>query len=155
MARVTAPTDGASCLVLRGGRVSLRRALRSASGRPDAWTSAVDRYRRAVERYHSSPPTLLDRALRRELIRLGEPLDAVLTDVEEAANRRHRYDSARAAAVLGCIHRAATLCAHATEAALMAGEAARRRDTEDVARCLDTVRLLVKRIDELGDEVRR
>ncbi len=132
--------------------MSLRRPLR---GGPDAWGSAVDRYRRAVERYHDIPRGLVDRALRRELARLGEPLDVVLVDVEDAAARRSSYDAARAAAVLGCIHRAATLCAHATEAALMAGEAARSRDADDVERCLDTLRRLVTRIDELGDEVRR
>jgi hypothetical protein len=52
------------------------------------------------------------------------------------------------------MHRAATLCAHATEAAQMAHDATRRYDVEDVARCLDTVRVLVKKIDELGDAVR-
>ena len=36
----------------------------------------------------------------------------------------------------------------------MANEAAWRYDAEDVSRCLDTVRLLVKKIDEIGDEVR-
>ncbi len=131
--------------------MSLRRPLRG----PDAWTSAVDRYRRAVERYHDTARGLLDRTLRRELALLGEPLDAVLADVEEAAAHRTRYDAARAAAVLGCIHRAATLCAHATEAALMVGEAARRRDAGAVERCLATLRRLVTTIDELGDEVRR
>ena len=128
---------------------------RSAPGGADSWDSAVDRYRRAVERYHDHPHTVLDRALRRELARLGEPLDEVLADVEDAAADRSRYDRPRAVAVLGCIHRAATLCAHATEAALMAAAATRRGDPQDVARCLDTVRLLVKRIDELGDEIRR
>ena len=135
--------------------MSPRRPLRAAAGSPAAWASAVDRYRRAVERYHDTPHSLTDRALRRELARLGEPLDVVLADVEEAAAGRSRYDAARAAAVLGCIHRAATLCAHATEAALMVGSAARRRDAHDVARCLETLGLLVTRIDELGDEIRR
>jgi hypothetical protein len=51
------------------------------------------------------------------------------------------------------IRRAATLCAHAIEAALMADEAARHHEVEDVATCLDTVRVLVKNINEIGDEV--
>jgi hypothetical protein len=53
--------------------------------------------------------------------------------------------------VLAQVHQAATLCAHAAEAALMANEAAWRYDDEDVVRCVDTVRSLIKKIDELGD----
>lgn len=117
------------------------------------WDSAVQRYRRAVERYHESVRVMPDHSLRRELTHLAGPLDAVTGDIEQAAARRRTYDADRTEELLGCIHRAATLCAHATEAAEMANEATRHHDVDDVARCVDMVRLLIKKIDEIGDEV--
>jgi hypothetical protein len=114
----------------------------------------VERYRRAVARYQSTLQAMPDRALRRELTQLAGPLDATLEDFEDAFAARRRFQADRDIEVLGAVHRAATLCAHATEAALMANEAAWRYDDEDVVRCVDTVRSLVKRIDELGDEAR-
>lgn len=134
--------------------MSLRRPLRRGWAAASTWTSAVERYRRALDRYHASLRVMPDRSLRQELTHLGGPLEAVLEDFEEAVARRSRYDETRATAVLAAVHRAATLCSHATEAAQMANEATRRHAPDDVARCLDTVRLLIKKIDELGDEVR-
>ena len=135
--------------------VSLRRpSWRSGPGAAGTWASAIDRYQRAVDRYVASVRVMPERVLRHELTQLSGPLEAVLEDFEDAAAQRSTYRRARAVEILGCMHRAATLCAHATEAAQMAGDATRRYDTEDVARCLDTVRLLVKKIDELGDAVR-
>jgi hypothetical protein len=134
--------------------VSMRHPLRRGATDAAVWNSAVERYRRAVDRYLASLRLMPERALRVELSQLGGPLEAVLEDIEEAAAQRAEYDAERRDEVLGCIHRAATLCAHATEAAQMANEAAWRYDADDVARCLDTVRLLIKKIDELGDEVR-
>jgi hypothetical protein len=134
--------------------VALRRPLRRHVASAAAWASAVERYRRAVERYHSTLRSMPDRALRRELTDLAGPLEAALEDFEDAlANRRHPQVD-RDTEILGGVHRAATLCAHATEAALMANEAAWRYDDEDVVRCVDTVRTLVKKIDELGDAAR-
>jgi len=130
--------------------VSIRRPLRGSAA---TWESAVERYRRAVERYHESVWVISDHTLRRELTHVAAPLDAVLEDLESAAGRRRAYDPERAEEVLAAIRRAATLCAHATEAALMADEATRHHEVEDVARCLDTVRVLIKKIDEIGDEV--
>ncbi len=134
--------------------MSLRRpSWRSGPGAA-TWNAAVDRYRRAVDRYQASLRVMPERALRHELSQLAGPLEAVLEDFEDAAGQRGTYGRARAVEILGCMHRAATLCAHATEAAQMANDATRRYDVEDVARCLDTVRVLVKKIDELGDAVR-
>jgi hypothetical protein len=130
--------------------VSIRRPLRGSAA---TWTSAVERYRRAVERYHESVRVISDHSLRRELTHVASPLDAVLEDVETAAGRRRAYDPERAEQVLASTRRAATLCAHATEAALMADEAARHHEADDIATCLDTVRALIKKIDEIGDEV--
>ena len=53
------------------------------------------------------------------------------------------------------MRRAATLCSHATETALLVNEAAWRHDVDEVDRGIESVRQLVTRIDELGDEVRR
>ena len=135
--------------------VPLRRpSWRSGPGAAGTWASALDRYRRAVDRYQASVRLIPERVLRHELTQLSDPLEAVLEDFEDAAAQRTAHDRARAVEILGCMHRAATICAHATEAAQMADDATRRYDVEDVARCLDTVRLLVKKIDELGDAVR-
>lgn len=131
--------------------VTLRRPLHRRAASAATWASAVERYRRAVARYHSTLRTMPDRALRRELTQLAGPLEAAIEDFEDAFAARRRFQADRDIEVLGAVHRAATLCAHATEAALMANEAAWRYDEEDVVRCVDTVRSLVKRIDELGD----
>lgn len=132
--------------------MALRRPLRRPVASAATWATAVERYRRAVERYQFTLRTMPDRALRRELAQLAAPLEATLEDFEDALARRRQFDADRDAEVLRCIHRAATLCAHATEAALMANEAAWRYADEDVVRCVDTVQVLVKKIDALGDE---
>jgi hypothetical protein len=141
----------ADCEVLG---VSLRHPLRRHAASTAAWVAAVERYRRAVDRYFSSLGLIPGRALRQRLTELGAPLEAVLEDFEDALARRGRLDKGREAEVLTAIHRAATLCAHATEAALMANDAAWRHADEDAARGLDTVRKLVTAIDELGDRAR-
>jgi hypothetical protein len=134
--------------------VSMRRPLRRDKRTRAMWESGLERYRRAVERYGTQVAAMPERGLRHELLQLRDPLEAVLEDFEDAVKARTDYDDERASAVLGCIHRAATLCAHATEAALMANNARFRVDAHDLAQSLDTVRILVKKIDELGDEVR-
>ena len=118
------------------------------------WASAIGRYRRAVDRYYACLQMMPERALRQELSQLGRPLRAVLDDFDQARAARRPVDPARDAGDVAAIHRAATLCAHATEAALMANEAAWRYDADGMARCLDTVALMIKKIDELGDEVK-
>jgi hypothetical protein len=115
------------------------------------WASAVERYRRGVARYQSTVGIMPDRTLRRELLQLAVPLEAALEDFEDAFANRRRVSTDHAIEVLAQVHQAATLSAHATEAALMANEAAWRYDDEDVVRCVDTVRSLIKKIDELGD----
>jgi enoyl reductase-like protein len=134
--------------------VSLRHPLRRHAASNATWAAAVERYRRAVDRYYSSLALIPGRVLRQRLTELGGPLEAVLEDFEDAMARRSRFDRGREADVLASIHRAATLCAHATEAALMANDAAWRHADEDAARGVDTVRQLVKAIDELGDRAR-
>lgn len=130
----------------------MRRPLRRQAESDATWTSALERYRRAVARYRSSMRDIPHRALRTDLMELAGPLDAVLEDFEDAFANRRNLPAGRDTEVLGLVHRAATLCAHATEAALMANDAAWRYDDEDVARRIATVSSLVKKIDELGDE---
>jgi hypothetical protein len=141
----------ADCEVLG---VSLRHPLRRHTASNATWAAAVERYRRAVDRSYSSLGLIPSWALRQRLTELGGPLEAALEDFEDAVARRGRLDKARETEVLAAIHRAATLCAHATEAALMANDAAWRHADEDVARGVDTVRKLVTAIDELGDRAR-
>jgi hypothetical protein len=76
--------------------VSIRRPL---GGSAATWASAVERYRRAVERYHESVRVMSDHTLRRKLTHVASPLDAVLEDLENAAGRR-AYDLEQAEQVL-------------------------------------------------------
>ena len=134
--------------------VGLRRPLHRHVASAATWAAGVDRYRRAVERHSVTVSSVTDRALRHELEELSGPLEAVLEDFEAAWAVRRTYDADRDARALGLIHRAATLCAHATEAALLANEAAWRDDSDEMIRCAGTVRTLVTTIDELGDAAR-
>jgi hypothetical protein len=132
-----------------------RGLLRVARHGPDSsqfegpWPRAVQRFERAVHRFHDLTEATSDRPLRRELERIGETLDSCLADLQAA--RRVGAREGRETLVVRATHRAATLCAHSSEAALMAGERARRREFEDVIRCVDTIRTLVKAIRELVD----
>ena len=132
----------------------LRRRGRTPRPSKKAWTAAIERLRRAVDRYHSCVQLVPDRSLRGELAGLGAELEAAFGDFENAFEGRSRLSADHDLAALGRLHRAATLCAHATEAALMANEAAWRYGIEDVARRLDTVRTLVRTIDELAVQSR-
>lgn len=110
---------------------------------------AVQRYGRAVTRFHEKIAAIPDRALRLELARLGETLDSCLSDLQLTARRGIR--EGREDVVVNACRRSATLCAHATEVALMARDRARHREFDDVVRCVDTCRSLVKVIRELAD----
>jgi hypothetical protein len=134
--------------------VSLGRPLHRHALPTQTWAAAVDRYRRAVDRYYADLEVMPARALRQKLTELGGPLDAVLEDFEDVLAHRAALDKGRSLDVLACIHRAATLCAHATETALMAHDASWRHDDDDVSRRLERVRELVRAIDELGGHVR-
>lgn len=131
----------------------MRRPLGRRTPGAAAWTAAVGRYRRALDRYVATVQLVPERSLRSELTELAGPLEAVLEDFEDAAGRRERYGAEAANLVLEHIRRAATLCAHATENALQANQASWRHDRDEVESCLASVRELVRRIDELGDEL--
>lgn len=110
---------------------------------------AVQRYQRAVDRFHEKTVAIPDRALRLELARLGGILDSCLSDLQLA--RRRGALPGREEIVINASRRTATLCAHATEVALMAGDRARHKELDDVVRCVDTCTTLVKAIRELAD----
>src|SRR3954451_25447136 len=86
--------------------VALRRPFRRNVASAATWASAVERYRRAVERYHSTLRTMPDRELRRELAQFAGPLEAVLEDFDEAMANRPKNAPDRDDAVLKDIHRA-------------------------------------------------
>ena len=144
---------GRGCEVVVG--VPMRLPLRRKATATAVWAAALERYRRSVDRFLESLRLMPERSVRTELVRLGGPLEAVLEDFEEASARRAHYDASTTDWILEHMRRAATLCSHATETALLVNQAAWRHDADEVARGIESVRQLVTRIDELGDEVRR
>ena len=119
----------------------------------ESWTRAVDRMNRAVHRYHEQVAMIPDRRLRNDLLHIGERLDSSMIDIV-AASQRAEVRTGQDGVVLRAVGRAATTTAHATEAALMAADALRRQQQDDVARCLDTVRALAGTVRELADACR-
>ena len=118
------------------------------------WHRAVDRLERAVNRYGAQASTLPERAIRHEVLFLGEDLQHALDDIVRAGDERGAARAGRDPRLLEAVQRAATLCAHATEAALTAHDAARRGERDATVRHLDALRLLVKGVRELADAVR-
>ncbi len=114
-----------------------------------AWEMAIGRMERAVERYFEKVAVMPDRRLRQELRELGAGLTETVERLvgAEKADPLVGHDPLTRRAV----GRAATLCAHATEAAMMAGEASWHGELKDLTRCLDAVSTLVKAIRELTD----
>jgi hypothetical protein len=118
-----------------------------------AWDRAVDRFGRAVSRYHEKVAMIPDRRLRTELGHIGEQLDTSMADVV-AATARVEVRTGRHENALRAVARAATQTQHAVEAALTAADAHRHQRFDDVTRCLDSTRTLVKSVRELADVCR-
>ena len=119
--------------------VFLRRPTVSAPSTRTGWASAVDRFARAVHRYSDRIEMIPDRPLRNDLREVGEQLDAALAEVRRTPQGRRARPAGSAVAVRAIL-RAGTLCAHATETALGASDAARRHQPDEVARQLEVVR---------------
>jgi hypothetical protein len=119
----------------------------------DLWVRTVQRLDRAVGRYESQVAMVRDRRLRIELQDFGEILFQALADVERLATPTDpRQDHITIPLTAQrAVMRAATLTAHATEAAMMAADARWNNEPDGVQRCLDTVRTLVKAVRELAD----
>jgi hypothetical protein len=115
---------------------------------PNRWDAAASRLRRAVDRYYDKVAVMPDRRLRLELRELGTGLTDAVALVDAAArDPRVTHDPVSQRAVA----RAATLCAHATEAAMLANDASWHGQPKELTRCLDAVTTLVKAIRELTD----
>lgn len=130
----------------------VRLRFRRVPSRPpheEAWDRAIARLDRSVRGYHDKARTIADRQLRTELELLGDTLEDCRADLDRA--RVAGVRTGQEALVVRATHRAATLTAHATEATLMARDRSRRREPEDVVRCVDTTRTLVKAVRELAD----
>lgn len=114
-----------------------------------AWEITIGRLQRSVQRYYEKVAVMPDRRVRQELRELGtgmsETVDRLIA--AEAADPRLGHDPVTRRVV----SRAATLCAHATEAAMMASDASWHGELRDLTRCLDAVCTLVKAIRELTD----
>jgi hypothetical protein len=118
--------------------------------RSTGWANAVDRLARAVHRYGDRIEMIPDRRLRQDLRDLGDQLNEALADVRHVPRGR-RARGARSAVAVRAMLRAGTLCAQATEAALIASDAGRRQQPDEVARQLQTVRELAAAVRELTD----
>ncbi len=119
-----------------------------------AWDRSLERLERSVARYVEAIASVHDRRLRTELRELGADLQEALEVFRRAGQERGRRAAGRDDALVAAVHRAATLCAHATEAALTARQAAWRRQGEGTSSQTDAVRLLVKGVCELADSSR-
>lgn len=126
------------------------------------WHRAHDRFERGVRRYHSSITDIPSRPVRGELSEIGEELDVAMQAVREAclaAQAAAPSDGPEIPMGPGDIYfevhkrlaRAATLCARATESAMMARLAVRQRDQDAVRDHIDSARRTVKQIRELID----
>ena len=132
--------------------IGLRRRGSRPDGTPaDTWRRAIDRLERAETRYFEKIRFIRDRAVRVELRHIGEDLTAAVEVFRQAGRAAGPSVAGSDAALVNAVHRAATLVAHAAEAAMTAHHAAWRRNTDGVARQLDAVRLLVKAVAELAD----
>jgi hypothetical protein len=124
------------------------------------WRRVHDRFARAVRRYHAVIDVVPSRPVRIELMEIAEDLDGVLVIVREACER------AQAAApsegpdvpvgpgdVYLDVHRrlarAATLCARASESAMMARVAVRSKDADGVRDHIDAARRTAKQVREM------
>jgi hypothetical protein len=124
------------------------------------WRRVHDRFARAVRRYRSVIEVIPSRPARTELTEIADELDLVQELVQEACERAQAaapsagedvpvgpgdiyYDVHRRLA------RAATLCARASESAMMARVAIRTKDDEGVRDHIDGARRTVKQVREL------
>jgi hypothetical protein len=114
------------------------------------WERTEQRLARSVARYHRAVSEVPERRLRGDLADYGDILDAAYADVREA-RQRPRTNPGRAEDARRAMARAATLTAHATEAAMVARSAQRLGDIEETTRAIDAVQTLVKAVRELAE----
>jgi len=123
------------------------------------WRRVHDRFARAVRRYHSVVEVVPSRPVRGELAEVGAELDLVMELVRDACERAQAAAPSEGPDVPvgpGDIYyevhrrlaRSATLCARASESAMMARVAIRMKDTEGVRDHIDAARRTVKQVRE-------
>jgi hypothetical protein len=124
------------------------------------WRRVHDRFERSVKRFHAVVDVVPVRPVKAELEVIGDELDLVLEMAREACERAQAVaPSAGTDVPLGPgdvfldVHRrlarAATLCARASESAMMARVAARMRDADAVRDHIDAASRTVKQVREL------
>lgn len=117
----------------------------SGTGEPPPVAAALARYDRAVGRFRDTVATTSSWALNADLVAAADTLDDALDRFEErAAEQASLADPAP-------IHRAATLCAHATELVMLLNDRLWRRDQAGARGYLDDVRAVVRTIAELPE----
>jgi len=115
------------------------------TGAPVTWATAVERFARAVHRYHDRVEVIADRALRGELQDVANVLDRALA-VVRASGRGQDGEAVRD------VLRAGALCSRAIEAAVSAAAARRLGDDDGTARSVAAARSLATGIEELIDD---
>ncbi len=126
------------------------------------WRRVHDRFARAVRRYRAVIDVVPSRPVRVELLEIADDLDAALEIVRDACQRAQAAAPSEGSDVPvgpGDIYldvhrrlaRAATLCARASESAMMARVAVRMKDVEGVRDHIDAARRTAKQVREMVD----
>ncbi len=124
------------------------------------WRRVHDRFTRAVRRFRAVIDAVPSRPVRVELLEIADQLDESLLIVREACERAQAAAPSDGPDVpLGPgdvyldvhrrIARAATLCARASESAMMARVAVRMKDADGVRDHIDAARRTAKQVREL------
>jgi hypothetical protein len=124
------------------------------------WRRVHDRFARAVRRYRAVIDVVPSRPVRVELLEIADELDQVLEIVREACEHAQAVAPSEGPDVPvgpGDIYldvhrrlaRAATLCARASESAMMARVSVRMKDADGVRDHIDTARRTVKQVREM------
>lgn len=126
------------------------------------WRRVHDRFNRSVRRFRAVIDSVPSRPVRAELLQTAEHLDEALVVVRKACERAQAAAPSDGPDVpLGPgdvyldvhrrIARAATLCARASESAMMARVAVRTKDADAVRDHVDAARRTAKQVRELVD----
>jgi hypothetical protein len=124
------------------------------------WRRVHDRFARAVRRYRAVIDVVPSRPVRTELLEVADDLDDVLILVREACERAQAMapsDGPDVPVGPGDVYleihrklaRAATLCARASESAMMARVAVRMKDQDGVRDHIDAARRTAKQVREM------
>jgi hypothetical protein len=124
------------------------------------WRRVHDRFARAVRRYRAVIDVVPSRPVRVELFEVADELDDVLDLVRDACERAQAMapsDDRDIPMGPGDVYlevhrklaRAATLCARASESAMMARVAVRMKDPDGVRDHIDAARRTAKQVREM------